>query len=40
MTKTKFRKITKDLVKPNEHFIQHKNAMLDEMLDQFNRKQK
>ena len=31
----------KDLVKPIQHFIHHnKNAMLDEMLDRFNRTQK
>ena len=32
---------SKGLVKPIQHFIQHnKNAMLDEMLDRFNRTQK
>ena len=32
---------SKGLVKPILHFIQHnKNAMLDEMLDRFNRTQK
>ena len=31
---------SKGLVKPIQHFIQHnKNAMLDEMLDRFNRTQ-
>ena len=34
-------KFSTGLVKPIQHFIQHnKNAMLDEMLDQFNRTQK
>ena len=34
-------KFSTGLVKPIQHFIQHnKNAMLDEMLDRFNRTQK
>ena len=35
------KEFSKGLVKPIQHFIQHnKNAMMDEMLDRFNRTQK